>query len=447
MSLIKKFLKDNFKYVIVFLLVIAIYEVFGFGINYGDPLSNYGFSYAIAKGQIPYLDFNTISTPLYAFYGAIGLLFWNNYLMFIIEHALLVTITFFFLYKLYGKKSYLVLACLIALSYYGILATYNFMLFSMMVIILYLEEKHSDKDYLIGFFIGLAILSKHTVGFLFIIPTFIKYFGNWKKILKRAIGCLIPCSIFIIYLILNGALFSFIDLCFLGLFDFSKSNGKPFSQVFYTSLLFLLLAIYLTYIKKSDIKNYYLLFTFFLLVPIFDYCHFPLFLASVLMMMIPYLRWNGLYDVLSFIIIVSFTLFSSFEFSLNYEPVFTSKFKHFEYTLNFKKAYENNIQVIDFINQYNNPIILSYFTMQYDIINDNKLDYYDIFMYGNFGFDGVNKMIASIKKMHDQTIIVSKNDYDKKDKYSQFAKKIADYVMENGNLIESKYGYEVYYME
>ena len=101
------------KYIVIFLLIVSIYCFFGFGISYGDPLANYGFSYAIAKGQVPYLDFNTISTPLFAFYSAIGLLFWNNYLVFILEFALLVTITFFFLDKLYGKKSYLILAFLI----------------------------------------------------------------------------------------------------------------------------------------------------------------------------------------------------------------------------------------------------------------------------------------------------------------------------------------------
>lgn len=444
---LEHFFKNNFKYVLVFILVIAIYQFFGFGINYGDPLANYGFSYAIIKGQIPYVDFNTISTPLFAFYGAIGLLFWNNYLMFIIEQALLVTVTFFFLYKLYDKKSYLVLAVLVGLNFYGILATYNFMCFAMMVVILYLEEKYNDKDYLIGFFIGLAILTKHTVGCFFILPTFIRYFGNWKKIGKRALGCLIPGSIFIIYLIVNGALFKFVDLCFLGLFDFSSSNGHPFNTIFYISILFLALGIFITCKKYDDIKNYYLLSSFFFLVPIFDYCHFSLFFAAIIMMMIPYLKCKDFYITLISVSIIVCSLVFSMKKVLSYDLVFTSKYKHFEYSLHVLSEYEKSLEISKFLNSYDDPIILSYFTMQYDIINDNELDYYDVLLYGNFGYDGINKMLKEFKKMNDKIFIVSRADYENDYEYSQFAKELVDYVVLNGKLIDSKYEHDVYYVE
>lgn len=447
MKLSKEMIGRSFQYVVVFLLVIAIYQFFCFTLNYGDPISNYGFSYAIARGEVPYLDFNTISTPLYAFYGAIGLMIWNNYLMFIISHAILVTVTFFFLNQLYGKKSYLVLAILIGMGFFGILATYNFMCFTMLIIILYLEEKHPDKDYLIGFFIGLAILSKHTVGCFFIIPTFIKYLKNPKKIAKRAFGCFLPCSIFLVYLITHGALFSFIDLCFLGLFDFSTSNGKAFTPFFYLAILFLILAIYLTYLNPKDIKNYYLLFTFFFTVPLFDYCHIPLFIASCMMMMIPYLRWKGGYDILAGFTIIGISLISSGIEMMQNHPVFSSQFKHFEYTMHYDVAYKSSLGVLDFLERYDDAIILSHFTMQYDIIHDNDLDYYDVMLYGNFGYDGVHKMIEKMKKSDERVVIVSRYDYQKNSEDSQFAKRIVDYVIDNGRMIDSKYGYDVYYLE
>ncbi len=443
----KRWLVQFLKYMGVFLLVIAIYQFFGFSINYGDPIANYGFSYGIARGQIPYLDFNTISTPLYAFYGAIGLLVWNNYLMFIITHAILVTIFFFFLNKLYGKKSYLILAILIGMGYFGILATYNFMCFTILTILLYLEEKHSSRDYLIGFFIGLAILSKQTVGCFFIIPTIIKYFKNPKKIGKRAIGCFIPCIIFLIYLITNGALFQFIDLCFLGLFDFSSSNGKTFTPLFNLSFLFLILAIYLTYLNPKDIKNYYLLSTFFFAVPLFDLVHISFFVAAIIMMMAPYLRWKDRYNIIIGGIIVGVSLFSSGIIMFSYHPVVSSSFHHFEYTKHYDSAYQRDLKVIEFLNRYEDAIILSVFTMQYDIINDKDLDYYDVMLYGNFGYDGVNKMINKIKNSNKQYVIVSTYDYKNENSDSQFAKKVADYVINHGHLVESKYDYDVYYME
>jgi len=447
MNLNKKRIVGCLKYISIFLLIFAIYQYFGFGLNYGDPLSNYGFSYAIARGQIPYLDFNTISTPLYAFYGAIWLLFWNNYSMFIISQAFLVTICFFFLNKLYGNKSYLILSVFIGMGFFNVLATYNFMCFTMLVIILYLEEKYPDKDYLIGFFIGLAILSKHTVGFFFVLPTLIRYFKDLKRIGRRALGCFIPCGIFLLYLIIHHALYPFIDLCFLGLFDFSSSNGQAFTVYFYLAILFLILAIYLIYLNSKDIKNYYLIFTFLFPVPLFDLGHLSIFIAGMMAMMIPYIRWKDVYSIIISVTIMAFSLVSSLMTAQSYHPVYSSLFKHFEYSLHSKEVYQRHLKITEFLNGYENAIILSCFTMQYDIINDHDLDYYDIFLYGNFGYNGVNKMINKIKISNEKIVIVSRDDYLQESKDSQFAKKVVDYVITHGNLIESKYGYDVYQMK
>ena len=70
----------------------------------------------------------------------------------------------------------------------------------MMIVLILLEDKYKDKDYLIGVVIALAILSKQTVGVLLIIPSLVYYFKDKKKLLKRFIGLLIPSIIFVIYL-------------------------------------------------------------------------------------------------------------------------------------------------------------------------------------------------------------------------------------------------------
>lgn len=166
---------------IYFSFCFCIYEFFGFSNTYGDSLNNYVFSHAIVQGEIPYLDFNIISTPLYAFVMSLGLFFFDNYFMFVIEQSILVTIMFYFLFELYGKKTYLLLLCICLFCFLGINATYNFMALFMLVIILYLEKKYPDKDYLIGFVIGCAILSKHTFGLFLIFPSIIYYFRDLKK--------------------------------------------------------------------------------------------------------------------------------------------------------------------------------------------------------------------------------------------------------------------------
>ena len=95
----KKFVEKNLKYILIFIFFLIIYQFLGFTNMYGDPIANYGFSHAIRNGEIPYVDFNTISTPLYAFVMSIGLYLVDNYLMFNIEQAILCTVMFYFLYK------------------------------------------------------------------------------------------------------------------------------------------------------------------------------------------------------------------------------------------------------------------------------------------------------------------------------------------------------------
>ena len=99
-------MKKWIRYIVIFIFVFCSYEFFGFPNMYGDPINNYMFSHAIVMGEVPYLDFNTISTPLYAFLMAIGLLFFDNYLMFVIEQSLLVTIMFYFLFELLLNTPY-----------------------------------------------------------------------------------------------------------------------------------------------------------------------------------------------------------------------------------------------------------------------------------------------------------------------------------------------------
>lgn len=50
--------------------------------------------------------------------------------------------------------------------------------------------------------------------------------------MKRLVGIIIPCFVFLIYLIYNNALYLFFDLCFFGLFDFAQKNTEIFTNVF-----------------------------------------------------------------------------------------------------------------------------------------------------------------------------------------------------------------------
>lgn len=446
----KKFIKNNYKYVITFIVLFILLWFFCIYHNYNDPLANYCFSHAFIRGEIPYLDFNTISTPLYLFYQSIWLLICDNFNMFLLGQALLITITFSLLYKLYGKKVYLYLLVTCISITGNIIGTYNYMCFFMMIVIIYLEKNYSHKDYLIGICISLAILSKHTVGAFFIIPSIIFYIKDHKKILKRFIGILIPISIFLIYLILTKSLYSFIDLCILGLFDFSKRNGvgarkinAPFFLIL--SILLLIVSILITIKNKKEISNYYLLFGIFFVVPLFDFSHTMMYFNCVLAMLIPYIKIN---DKLIKNISIITSVLILFIISTNLlKEITILKEKHFEYAIVFNDDYNETKIVYEYFSKFDDPLIIGYTNMLYNIINDKDIDYFSVPLYGNFGYNGINKMIEKISSYNDKIFIVSKKDYNNKRKDSQYCKEIAKYIMDNYKKIDSKYGYEVYYKE
>ena len=68
------------------------------------------------------------------------------------------------------------------------------------------------------------ILTKQVLGLL-VIPSLI-YSKNKKKSFLIYLGIGL---IFILTLIFNNSLFSFVDYCFLGMFDFTSKNNEGFN--------------------------------------------------------------------------------------------------------------------------------------------------------------------------------------------------------------------------
>lgn len=287
------FIKHNIKYLVVFLIALGAFVFFSY-LNSYDAIWNFGFSYAFAIGETPFKDFNMITPGFYNFVMSLGLHLSHNYLVFLIEQAFLITLTFYIVYKLYGKKAWLFLFFMTFPMLYAFSPTYNFFLMFLTILIIYLEKKESS-DYLIGFLLGLCILTKHTVGVFLVIPSFIFYFKDKSKLFKRFLGCLIPCIIFIIYLLVVGAFKDFFDLCVLGLFDFASKNGEFIT--FYVVSTFILLIIGILYVtfNRKDILGYYVLCFFSVMLPIFSYYHFSLYLAICSLLILSKLKVSDKY--------------------------------------------------------------------------------------------------------------------------------------------------------
>ena len=60
-----EYIKRNYKYFILFIVYLAWFLIIQ--PNDYDEIWNYGFSYNMASGYLPYRDFNMIITPLFNF--------------------------------------------------------------------------------------------------------------------------------------------------------------------------------------------------------------------------------------------------------------------------------------------------------------------------------------------------------------------------------------------
>jgi hypothetical protein len=377
----------------------------------------------------------------------LGLLIYNNYFTFIFQQALLVLGTFYLLYKMYGKNSYLLFFSTALFGFYAINPTYNFMCFFLMILLIYLEKKYSSKDYLIGFIIGLSILSKHTVGAFFVLPTLIFYYKDIRKLLRRFIGLIIPCFIFLIYLICNNSLYQFFNLCVMGLFDFSSNNGNIQTIYFYYTIICFIISLIVLFKNKKDISNYYLIFSIMFTIPLFDINHFGLYFNSIIIMLFPYINIKNKWVIPVCILSTYIYMVISLKIGCTYKINFMKKLNHFQYTLHVEDSYKNILNRKNYVDKYNDSIVLSSFSFIYHISSDQDITYYDVFLYGNFGYNGNSNLIKEINSMHNKYFIIDMNDYNNESVNCQFNKEIADYIMDNYSKVDSKYNLNVYYKE
>ena len=231
-----------------------------------DEIWNYGFSYNIANGLIPYKDFNMIITPFFSILGSIFMLiFGKNLLIYNIFNAIICVIIYFFIKKQTPKYYLIVYSLLLFIS------LPNYSLFCLLLLYIIInKDKGKSNDYLIGILLGLTFLTKQNIGIFLCVPTL--FAKDIKKILKRIFGFIIPTIFFLIYLLYTNTLYSFIDYTLLGMNNFIENNtsiNKGYIAIFFITSIYLISS----YIKNKDIKLIYLLCFQGMAIPIFDSYH------------------------------------------------------------------------------------------------------------------------------------------------------------------------------
>lgn len=439
-------IKRILKYIFLFLLVLS-FNLICSPVSL-DEIWNYGFSNNLYRGLLPYLDFNMVITPFYPWLMSLPFyLFSSNMLVFHITNAVLVTGCLFFLEKMYQDKMWI----FFLFFFFPINVTfpsYNFFLFILLVLLCYVEKsivpQHSWSHYLIGFLLGIVILTKHTIGFVLLFPS-IYYFKHKNFLLKRVIGCFIPVFIFAIYLIFSGSFSSFINLCFLGLFDFS-GNSELFT--IYTFFFLIILFFTIHFIKKEpkDILNYYVLCFYSIIIPIVDLYHFLYAFLAFLLLICSRIKKKYLnYPVLSIICVLALAVITARDnsFDISYYP---NDINHFEMRFINRDRLVFTKKMNSFLNKNKKKkiLFLSSDSYYFKIINNKDIEYLDLINQGNLGYQGSWKLLSKIKKMDQDTLfLINPNET----VHNQTDSMALEYVLEHGKKIQNIDFYEVYVLE
>lgn len=428
-------LKKN-KYQIIELIIIFIVTLlFNLICNQisGDEIWNYGFSYNIATGLIPYKDFNMVITPLFPMLGAlIMLLFGKNLVIFHLFNAFICTIIFYYMKKFTPRAYYIIYAIFLFYS----LPNYNVFCIMLLYILMTLEDKKSN-DYLIGITLGLTFLTKQNIGIYLCIPTL--FTKDIKKIIKRIIGFTIPNFIMYIYLILNNCFYEFIDYTFLGVKSFATKN----ILIDKISLLLIIISIaYLIYkyIKTKDIKIIYLLCFQLLVVPLIEPYHTMIAIIPSFGYFINTLKLNKK------IILGAFIIFIIANFTINIYDIHKNKYTYPNITNEYKYRrilYKDDIAIAETVNYIKSTkdelYIISGHAYLYKLEANIKINKYDLLNNGNLGKNGEIKIINEIKDKCSKekcTFLIATDEL-KDSKEIQYNKEIVKFIIDQYQQIDN----------
>lgn len=426
---------------IIFLfLLFLLFNLILFPTNL-DEIWNYGFSHNLYSGLIPYKDFNMVITPFYPFIMSLGFhIFGSSMLVFHVEHAIILICLCVLLFLLIDKKAWFIVALMlfpVNVSF----PSYNIFLYFLLVLIIYLE-KEKRSDYLIGFLLGLCVLTKHSVGLCLLLPS-LYYIKDLKKVGRRFLGFIVPLFVFIIYLIITKSMIPFIDLCILGLFDFASENGKAFNIYFLLFIIMIGITIYFIVKDRKNLVNYYVLAFYSIMIPLFDIYHFMVAFLAFLILILSKVKKDIIKPGLFGISIILFSAVLLMDSRFKSKIIYPNNIKHFEYRfIDYDSILFTN-KVNDYIKKNSDRefVFLNSNGYYFRLINDMKISYIDLINAGNFGYNGSDKLLKEIKKRKNSIFLVDKSELSP---IKQSDKQALNYVIDNGKKIGNIDFFDIY---
>lgn len=388
---------------ILILIIIFIYT--GILITYSnadnDLIWNYGFSYNFANHLLMYKDYNMVITPLYPFLGGILMrILGNNFLIFNLYNTILSTILYYYLYK---KYPHTFIPSIILISFI-LRPSYNFLVLFLVFILLNIKE---EKDFFIGFILGLLFLTKQS--FILLILPSIYLITKPKRLFKRIGAFFLPCLFFLIYFILTNTFLDFLNYTFLGLFSFSSKNS--FFNLGTIFILSLIIYLFLYYLKTKDIKVLYLITYQIMAYPIFNTMHVILSIIPVIIYFLDKLVKKKKYN-LNYL-----RYFNYFVSILLICPLLSIPLQYFNKDL---VEGENALEYKDISRSYlvnkdlflkevpnlNNTYFLMYDAYIYKYLLNNPITSYDLLLNGNLGYNGEERVIDYFNSLDSNTYFV-----------------------------------------
>lgn len=393
---------------ILILVIIFIYT--GILITYSnadnDLIWNYGFSYNFANHLLMYKDYNMVITPLYPFLGGILMrILGNNFLIFNLYNTILSTILYYYLYK---KYPHTFIPSIILISFI-LRPSYNFLVLFLVLILLNIKE---EKDFFIGFILGLLFLTKQS--FILLILPSIYLITKPKRLFKRIGAFFLPCLFFLIYFILTNTFLDFLNYTFLGLFSFSSKNS--FFNLGTIFILSLIIYLFLYYLKTKDIKVLYLITYQIMAYPIFNTMHVILSIIPVIIYFLDKLVKKKKYN-LNYL-----RYFNYFASILLICPLLSIPLQYFNKDL---VEGENALEYKDISRSYlvnkdlflkevpnlNNTYFLMYDAYIYKYLLNNPITSYDLLLNGNLGYNGEERVIDYFNSLDSNTYFVLNRAY------------------------------------
>lgn len=457
-------------FILIFLAILSI--ILQKEIKNLDELWNYTFAKNILEGMVPYRDFNMLQMPLLPLMnGLILKLTFNELIVMRVLAALLCASVLYMAYKIFNIleiKKEISLICTFILgyllkNYYCI--DYNFSTLLVTLIILYNEiiqyKKTNElikydlrKDILLGILAGITFTLKQTSGTLIILAClgnkllFVRKKEEFKEYIKsflyRMIGVIIPITIMLVYIIINGAFSEFISYTIMGTKDFSNYvSYKSLMTNKFINCLAIIVPISFVYawiksiILEKDKYTYLLLVyggaIFVIAFPISDNIHFMI--ASTIgiilciyeiyyLIKIVYSKYlidkKTLNKVMKCIcvfvsnVIVLFTMFYTIKYINIYKEKkkYFSKLNHYKY-IPINEDLENQIVHVDkYITESKEKVIIleasaSVYMIPIDKYNKN----YDMLLNGNLGANSFEKITTEIKNNSEIKYLILKDKY------------------------------------